>query len=102
MDEADAHERDRMSGESILSARTQNYPIAADNPRWMESGSCMSVDPELWFADMGGATRQAKLICQGCPVKVECLEYALENNERFGVWGGLSEHQRRPLRRRAA
>ena len=49
----------------------------------------------------GGSTREAKKICTGCEVKAECLEYALANDERFGIWGGLSERERRRLRRRA-
>ena len=44
--------------------------------------------------------RDAKRICQGCEVRAECLEYALANDERFGLWGGLSERERRKLKRR--
>ena len=50
----------------------------------------------------GGSTRAAKRICQTCTVQTECLEYALANDERFGIWGGLSERERRRLKRRAS
>jgi hypothetical protein len=59
--------------------------------------------PSAWpaRASPGGSTREAKKICTGCEVKAQCLEYALANDERFGIWGGLSERERRRLRRRA-
>ncbi|BDZ51496.1 hypothetical protein GCM10025867_37370 [Frondihabitans sucicola] len=49
----------------------------------------------------GGSTRDAKKICASCDVRAQCLEYALQNDERFGIWGGLSERERRKLRKRA-
>ena len=49
----------------------------------------------------GGSTREAKKICVGCEVRAECLSYALANDERFGIWGGLSERERRRLKRMA-
>jgi WhiB family transcriptional regulator, redox-sensing transcriptional regulator len=64
---------------------------------WMYDGLCAQVDPDLWYPDKGGSTGDAKRICAGCPVKFECLEYALDHAERHGVWGGLSERQRRKL-----
>lgn len=66
---------------------------------WQERGLCNQVDPELWFPEKGGSTREAKRICSGCPVRTECLDYALAHDERFGIWGGLSERERRRLRR---
>jgi WhiB family redox-sensing transcriptional regulator len=54
-----------------------------------------------FFPEKGGSTRDAKKICTGCEVRGECLEYALSNDERFGIWGGLSERERRKLRKRA-
>jgi len=68
---------------------------------WQERALCAETDPEAFFPEKGGSTREAKKICTGCEVKVECLEYALGNDERFGIWGGLSERERRRLRRRA-
>jgi WhiB family redox-sensing transcriptional regulator len=68
---------------------------------WQERALCAETDPEAFFPEKGGSTREAKKICTGCEVKAECLEYALANDERFGIWGGLSERERRRLRRRA-
>ena len=73
----------------------------ADEQGWQESALCAETDPEAFFPEKGGSTREAKKICTGCEVRAECLEFALANDERFGIWGGLSERERRRLRRRA-
>lgn len=67
--------------------------------QWQDRALCAQTDPEAFFPEKGGSTREAKRICQGCEVKSECLEYALHNDERFGIWGGLSERERRRLKR---
>ena len=73
-----------------------------DSPlAWQVDALCAQTDPEAFFPEKGGSTRDAKRICQSCAVRAQCLEYALENDERFGIWGGLSERERRKLRRRA-
>jgi WhiB family redox-sensing transcriptional regulator len=72
-----------------------------DAQSWQEQALCAETDPEAFFPEKGGSTREAKKICTGCEVKAQCLEYALANDERFGIWGGLSERERRRLRRRA-
>lgn len=71
-------------------------------PRWHERAVCRSgdVDPALFFPDRGEDQRQVKAICAACPVREECLEYALVNVERHGIWGGMSEKQRVGLRRK--
>ncbi|ROP57576.1 transcription factor WhiB [Rathayibacter sp. PhB185] len=68
---------------------------------WQVDSLCAQTDPEAFFPEKGGSTRDAKKICTSCEVRAQCLEYALENDERFGIWGGLSERERRKLRRRA-
>jgi WhiB family transcriptional regulator, redox-sensing transcriptional regulator len=68
---------------------------------WQERALCAQTDPEAFFPEKGGSTREAKRICSTCEVRSECLEYALEHDERFGIWGGLSERERRRMRRRA-
>ena len=65
---------------------------------WQERSLCAQTDPEAFFPEKGGSTREAKKICVGCEVQAECLEYALANDERFGIWGGLSERERRRLK----
>ena len=68
---------------------------------WQADALCAQTDPEAFFPEKGGSTRDAKRICSGCEVKAQCLEYALANDERFGIWGGLSERERRKLKKRA-
>ena len=75
--------------------------LEAEAQSWQERALCAETDPEAFFPEKGGSTREAKKICTGCEVKAECLEFALANDERFGIWGGLSERERRRLRRRA-
>ncbi|BBX35478.1 transcriptional regulator WhiB2 [Mycolicibacterium mageritense] len=72
---------------------------ATEDDQWQERALCAQTDPEAFFPEKGGSTREAKRICQGCEVKDACLEYALAHDERFGIWGGLSERERRRLKR---
>ena len=72
-----------------------------DELDWQERALCAQTDPEAFFPEKGGSTREAKRICSRCEVRAECLEYALAHDERFGIWGGLSERERRRLKRRA-
>ena len=58
------------------------------------------ADPAAGVPETGGSRREAKKACTGCEARAECLEYALEHDERFGIWGGLSERERRKLKRR--
>ncbi|MGO2658746.1 WhiB family transcriptional regulator [Mycetocola reblochoni] len=76
-------------------------PDEDDALSWQVDSLCAQTDPEAFFPEKGGSTRDAKKICQSCSVRSECLEYALENDERFGIWGGLSERERRKLKKRA-
>jgi WhiB family transcriptional regulator, redox-sensing transcriptional regulator len=66
---------------------------------WQDQALCAQTDPEAFFPEKGGSTREAKRVCRSCEVRAECLEYALENDERFGIWGGLSERERRRIKR---
>jgi WhiB family redox-sensing transcriptional regulator len=103
-----------MSGPSIIGQGAAAQALAgqgiagllgigteADAQSWQEQALCAETDPEAFFPEKGGSTREAKKICTGCEVRAQCLEYALANDERFGIWGGLSERERRRLRRRA-
>ena len=67
---------------------------------WQERALCAQTDPEAFFPEKGGSTREAKKVCTQCEVRAECLDYALAHDERFGIWGGLSERERRKLKRR--
>lgn len=75
---------------------------AADDPHeWMAHGECNGADPALFFPERGDdvTVKQAKAVCATCPVRQECLEYAIAGAEKFGIWGGLSERERRRIRR---
>ena len=72
---------------------------AAPERTWQRQANCMGVDPDLFFPERGASTREAKEVCRGCVVREDCLEYALTNSEKFGIWGGLSERERRRIRR---
>jgi WhiB family redox-sensing transcriptional regulator len=69
---------------------------------WQDFANCLGVDPDLFFPERGASTREAKEVCQGCVVREDCLEYALQNGEKFGIWGGMSERERRRIRRQRA
>lgn len=69
------------------------------SPIWMTEALCVESDPELWWPADGGSTAPAKRICQVCPVITECALYAMTHDERGGIWGGLSDRERRSLRR---
>ena len=66
---------------------------------WQGQANCLGVDPDMFFPERGASTREAKGVCRGCVVREACLEYALVNGEKFGIWGGLSERERRRIRR---
>lgn len=93
----------------ILSKQLRNRQIltgdvSAPEPRtdldWQDDALCAQVALDIFFPERGGSTRQAKSICAECTVSEQCLSYALELDERFGVWGGLSERERRKLQPR--
>lgn len=90
-----------MSTEPI-STRRSAWGLSAEpaDEEWESQALCAQTDPEAFYPDKGGSTKQAKDICLGCPVRLECLQYALDRDERFGIWGGLSERERRRLKRR--
>ena len=66
---------------------------------WTTRAACKGTDPDELFVQ-GAAQNRAKLICRGCPVRTECLADALDNGIEFGVWGGMTERERRALLRR--
>ncbi len=77
-------------------------PLVVSLPEpWVVDAACAETDPEAFFPNKGESTSAAKAVCAGCSARGDCLAYALERNERFGVWGGLSERERRVLRRGA-
>ena len=73
-----------------------------DGPQvWQAEALCATADPDAWFPERGDSVQEAKRICGMCPVRAECLEYALKHDDRFGIYGGFSPQERRQLRRAA-
>ncbi len=79
-----------------LSYITPPPPLGA----WSQRAACLDADPAIFFPETGDTGRDAKRICDRCPVVEPCLDYALTNRQHHGVWGGLSDHQREQLHRR--
>lgn len=73
----------------------------ADGETWQDRANCAGTDGEAFFPEKGESNRDAKRVCAGCKVRPQCLDYAIENDIGFGVWGGMSERERRKRRRRA-
>lgn len=66
---------------------------------WQDFANCRGADPDLFFPERGASTRTAKGICRECSVQEDCLEFAIVSSEKFGIWGALSERERRKIRR---
>ena len=83
-----------MSSILFMPARKYDFPDLPD-------ALCTQVDPELFYPLPGESLEPARLICRRCDVQAECLKWALDHDERFGVWAGLSPQQRKKLKRGA-
>jgi WhiB family transcriptional regulator, redox-sensing transcriptional regulator len=70
-----------------------------DGSPWQSRAACRGLDPELFFPAPGESSRPARAVCTSCPVRAECAEWALFAAEHHGVWGGLTERDRRRIRR---
>ena len=68
--------------------------------QWMEKGACKDMNPDLFFPHNGENNEEAKAVCIECPVQQECLDYAVSQSGLMGIWGGLSETERRTVRRK--
>jgi WhiB family transcriptional regulator, redox-sensing transcriptional regulator len=80
-------------------AARQPTRLASQPGNWRDLALCAQTDPESFFPEKGESVRPAKRVCAACEVRAECLQDALDRGERFGVWGGLSERERRALAR---
>ncbi|GAT02314.1 WhiB family transcriptional regulator [Mycolicibacterium fortuitum subsp. acetamidolyticum] len=91
----------RKSEAAVIELTTMlaDQPQSPDEEAWVGQAVCSQTDPDAFFPEKGGSTREAKRICQGCPAKDACLQWAIDHDERFGIWGGLSERERRRLKR---
>lgn len=72
---------------------------AARELHWQEFALCAQTDPDIFFPEKGGSTAPATSVCASCPVQAECLEYAISNDIRHGIWGGMSDNDRRKISR---
>lgn len=79
--------------------RTLIEALAVDELSWQDFSNCRGADADLFFPERGASTRKAKAICAACEVKGDCLEFAIVQGEKFGIWGGMSERERRKVRR---
>ena len=73
--------------------------LAVGDLSWQDGANCKGANADLFFPERGASTRTAKGICRECNVRQECLEFAITTGEKFGIWGGMSERERRRVRR---
>lgn len=71
-----------------------------EDMQWTDQARCRGLDPDQFFVRGSAQARQAIKVCARCPVKEQCLQYAIDRDVDFGVWGGLTERQRRAYQRR--
>lgn len=83
-----------MLGNLIEALQAEGIDMA-----WQDFANCRGADPDLFFPERGASTRTAKGICRECSVEEDCLEFAIVSSEKFGIWGALSERERRKIRR---
>ena len=68
-------------------------------PYWTAAALCAQVDPEMFYPEKGTPAAPARMICAACPVRAQCLDDALARGEPWGIWGGMTERERRALRK---
>ena len=73
--------------------RLHTIPLVEERP-WVVLAGCRDIDADVFFGEISATVRQAKRVCAGCPVVDDCLDYALEIDVRFGVWGGMTTRER--------
>jgi WhiB family transcriptional regulator, redox-sensing transcriptional regulator len=88
----------------VALSSSRNLTIAAENDEWRQTANCRDTSPDLFFpvGTTGPALEQiaaAKIVCDSCPSKEPCLDFALLTNQDTGIWGGTSEEERRKLRK---
>lgn len=78
---------------------TAHFRSRTSSEDWRSRGACVDTDPDVMYPTSLTGVDRAKAVCVGCPVRDECLEHALVNDEDFGIWGGESSRTRRKLRK---
>lgn len=74
----------------------------SDEWKWMDLAACKDMDPAIFFPHPHQSIQPAKKVCNQCPVRIQCLNFALNHQINYGVWGGISERERVRIRRRRA
>ena len=88
--------RTPATGNTAVHPLAQLLPALADAAlgEWTKNALCLQADPETFFPPKGNPGTKAKQICAGCPVRGECLAYAIDADEEFGIWGGMNRAER--------
>jgi WhiB family redox-sensing transcriptional regulator len=87
---------------NILPTVTETMLLELDERPWAAYAACRAADPDMFFPDSESDAVDAVRICRGCPVLGECRDWALDTRVRYGVWGGLTEKDRRRSLRKTA
>ena len=98
------------SAQARREEKTHSVVDYADQLDWQERAACRDYDNEMFFGPDQGESEierqareaRAKVVCQGCPVREPCLEFAMETNQKYGIWGGHTDKERASLKRRRA
>lgn len=101
MNDAEMHRI--LDAVDIIDDAPPSLGLIVQPQRWVNRAACRGMNPELFYGERGAnlAVAAAKAVCRTCPVTADCLAYALDNNEMWGVWGGCSISDRRAMRRGA-
>lgn len=91
----------RRQREAAAAPRVRTVdPLYVESPEWFADAACRGGNVDIFFPERGASTEPARAVCRRCTVTIECLTYALDHGEKLGIWGGLSERERRALRPR--
>ncbi|WP_237074058.1 WhiB family transcriptional regulator [Mycobacteroides abscessus] len=93
------HEKAQRAAEALGELIWAAQHDGRDTKNWEDLAECRYIDPEVWFPEKGGSAARAKRICASCPVRIECLDQAISNDERFGVWGGKDYAERKAIKK---
>jgi hypothetical protein len=86
----------------LMGSRVFVFLSVGARPAWQRKASCRGTDSAAWFPSRGDVTTAAKALCAGCPVRPECIAYALDDPRLIGIWGGTSVRDRQRMRRESA
>ena len=89
-----------IGGERRNGTTLSDFINMGNERKWMDDAACRETDPDLFYPESAVANKDAKKVCQTCSVVTQCLEYALDHPEEWGIWGGTSQEERKVMRRR--